>query len=118
MADIAALGFSIDTQPLKKGEKALDDFAKAGEKTESRTDKSSKKIVDDYQDVEKVVGKTAAEVVRAERAMISAQKDSEKQLAKRGRSIGQASIQFQQFFGIYILVNFTSIFNPPVSGSF
>ena len=34
MSDIAKLGFSVDTKGLKKGEKALDDFAKTGEKTE------------------------------------------------------------------------------------
>lgn len=99
MSDIAKLGFSVDTTGLKAGEKALDKFASTGEKTEKRTDKSSKKIVDDYEGIEKAVGKTATEVVRAERNMVKAQKESEKQLRKRSRSLGQASIQFQQFIG-------------------
>lgn len=99
MSDLAKLGFSVDTTGLKKGEKALDSFASKGEKTEKRTDKSSKKIKDDYEAVEKAVGKTAAEVVRAERKMAKAQKESEKAMAKRGRGIGQTSIQFQQFIG-------------------
>lgn len=99
MSDIAKLGFSVNTQGLKKGEKALNDFATTGEKTEKRTDSSSKKIVDDYKGIEKSVGKTAAEVIRAERSMAKAQKESEKQLAKKSRSLGQTSIQLQQFIG-------------------
>ena len=99
MSDIAKLGFSVDTRPLKKGEQALDSFASTGEKTEKRTDKASKKIINDYRDVEKTVGKTAASMVKAERDVAKAQKESEKQLRKRSRGLGQAGIQFQQFIG-------------------
>lgn len=44
MADLAKLGFEVDTKGLKKGEKALDDFAKKGEQTEKRTESTSKKV--------------------------------------------------------------------------
>jgi len=99
MSDIARLGFSVDTQGLKKGEKALDSFAKTGESTEKRTDNSSKKIIKDFEGIEKAVGKTAAEVVRAERETAKAHKLATKELAKRSRGFGQAGIQVQQFVG-------------------
>lgn len=99
MSDIAKLGFSVDTKDLAKGEKALDSFAKTGEKTERRTKKSSGKVKESYEQIESAVGKTAAEVVRAERSMARAQKESTKQLAKRSRGFGQAGIQVQQFIG-------------------
>lgn len=88
MSDIAKLGFSVDTTGLKKGEKALDSFAKTGEKTEKRTDTSSKKIVDDFKGVEKAVGRTAAAQLKLDKAT-----------AQFSRRSGQAGIQFQQFIG-------------------
>lgn len=88
MSDIANLGFSVDTKALKKGEKALDDFATTGEKTERRTDASSKKIVDDIESVAQATKRTAAEQAKAE-----------KKMANFSRASGQAGIQFQQFIG-------------------
>ena len=88
MSDIANLGFSVDTKALKKGEKALDDFATTGEKTEKRTDASSKKIVDDIESVAQATKRTAAEQAKAE-----------KKMANFSRASGQAGIQFQQFIG-------------------
>jgi hypothetical protein len=88
MSDIAKLGFAVDTQPLKKGEKALDSFAATGKKTEQSIDKSTKKIKDDFDSLEKSIGKTA-----------SAQVKAQKKMAGFGRASGQAGIQFQQFIG-------------------
>ena len=88
MSDLAKLGFQVDTTGLKKGEKALDSFAKTGESTEKRTDKSSKKIIDDMQGIEKAVGRTAAAQLKLDKAT-----------AQFSRRSGQAGIQFQQFIG-------------------
>ena len=57
-------------------------------KQKKRTDKSSKKIIDDFEGIEKAVGRTAAEQMKADKAM-----------AQFSRRSGQAGIQFQQFIG-------------------
>lgn len=46
--DIAKLGFAMDTSGLKKGERELDNYARTGEKTERRTEKSSKGMSSSY----------------------------------------------------------------------
>jgi len=56
-ADIAKLGFSVDTKGLEKGEKSLNKFSKTGEKTERKVGKLESKF--------KSFGKNASAAVSA-----------------------------------------------------
>jgi len=56
MSDIAILGFKVDTKGLKKGEQALDNFAKKGEQTEKRINNSFKRISARISGIKDVIG--------------------------------------------------------------
>lgn len=61
MADIATLGFKVDTKGLKKGEQALDNFAKKGEQTEKRINNSFKRISARILGIKDVIGTVGLE---------------------------------------------------------
>lgn len=56
MADIAELGFKVDTKGLKKGETALKDFSNQGEMTEKKVESSSKGIVKSFGSIAGAIG--------------------------------------------------------------
>jgi tape measure domain-containing protein len=63
MADIATIGFKVDTKGLKRGEQALDNFAKKGEQTEKRINDSFKRISMRILGIKDVIGKVGLEFV-------------------------------------------------------
>jgi len=63
MADLAKLGFSVDTNGLKKGIKGLKDFSRQGEKTEKSTIRTSKKLSKEFDSVSKSIGVVATGMI-------------------------------------------------------
>lgn len=62
MADIANLGFAVDTSGLTKGEDALDGFRGAGEKAEKGIDKNSKAVGKSFSFVGRSAGQAGIQV--------------------------------------------------------
>ena len=58
--DIATLGFAVETGGLGKGERALDSYARKGESTERRTDRSVKAMGKTYSKLAKTIGLASA----------------------------------------------------------
>lgn len=87
MADIATLGVKFDTRGLKKGEQALDNFAKKGEQVEKRINDSFKRISARILGVKDVIGTVGLEFAQLSNKTDSARKLVVKDIQQMQRSV-------------------------------